>query len=440
MSNNILEEKSRRRRSPPEDKTTTRIFFALVGLSFFFILSSIFSRVNPTKLDGVQSSSAKRLSYTLRALDDRQSFAPSIVLISAHRGCHGRFPENSLGAIAACAEEGAQMAEVDARLTRDGELVLAHDETLAQMTNSRKRSDDLSQMTVAELKRFWLSESPGSGSLSSFKIPTLVEAIEVARSCGIVLVIDAKQPYLERSLFDTVERLDAWDHVVLYATKESFAVYDLWHQHNKKSKTKTPYRSILQNSSATLASLAPSHLKTRCDGNNLASEKKKSPSIEVHNFLWENGDYHLRDPKTIADILNRTNASALPLRPCPRARLHEVPCFGAPLYVPLLRTSCARVAVTDMPTALRASLLAYGMAPASGGRNPNSWPLDTPNKYTNAASQLAPHPKCLDFLAERTGRGGGSLAQYATHQQSDEQTLQEKVSRGDDIIHLASPS
>ena len=53
-------------------------------------------------------------------------------LIVAHRGASYDAPENTLAAIHAAWAQGADLVEIDVRLTRDGEVILLHDETLAR--------------------------------------------------------------------------------------------------------------------------------------------------------------------------------------------------------------------------------------------------------------------------------------------------------------------
>lgn len=56
-------------------------------------------------------------------------------LLVAHRGVSARFPENTLSAFTAAVADGAAMLELDVGLSRDGELVVLHDETLGRTTN-----------------------------------------------------------------------------------------------------------------------------------------------------------------------------------------------------------------------------------------------------------------------------------------------------------------
>ena len=57
------------------------------------------------------------------------------VEIWAHRGHHTKdFPENSLEAIRSAIEYGADGVEIDVQRTKDGELVVIHDEYLERLT------------------------------------------------------------------------------------------------------------------------------------------------------------------------------------------------------------------------------------------------------------------------------------------------------------------
>ena len=80
------------------------------------------------------------------------------VLVVAHRGCWKTAAENALSAIEACVALGVHMVEVDVRRTRDGALVLMHDETVDRTTNGSGRVGDL---TLAEIARLRLRQGQG---------------------------------------------------------------------------------------------------------------------------------------------------------------------------------------------------------------------------------------------------------------------------------------
>jgi len=58
-------------------------------------------------------------------------------LVVGHRGAAARAPENTAASLAAGLDAGADQIEVDAGLSRDGRVVLLHDQTLDRTTNGR---------------------------------------------------------------------------------------------------------------------------------------------------------------------------------------------------------------------------------------------------------------------------------------------------------------
>lgn len=92
----------------------------------------------------------------------------------AHRGASACAPENTLAAFRLASELGADGVELDAKLSRDGVVVVMHDQTVDRTTNGSGRVSDL---TLAELKRL----DAGSKFNSTFAgepVPTLKEVID----------------------------------------------------------------------------------------------------------------------------------------------------------------------------------------------------------------------------------------------------------------------
>ncbi len=67
----------------------------------------------------------------------------------AHRGASGHAPEHTRAAFELAVAQGAQMVELDVRLTADGELVVFHDDTLERTTNGVGK---VSEKTWAQLR------------------------------------------------------------------------------------------------------------------------------------------------------------------------------------------------------------------------------------------------------------------------------------------------
>jgi glycerophosphoryl diester phosphodiesterase len=159
------------------------------------------------------TSAQQRSEYTRRAIDNI-SWRPDDVLLVAHRGCIGRFPENTLAAIAACsAEEGAHVAEIDLEITRDGHLVLLHDSSPDRTMNRAhwKSHIPVGNLTLKELQSsYWVVQNEYTGVLTNFRIPTFQQALGVARACGIHLYVDTKgRDYIEEPMVEALEQADA---------------------------------------------------------------------------------------------------------------------------------------------------------------------------------------------------------------------------------------
>ncbi len=71
-------------------------------------------------------------------------------LVFAHQGGEGIRPSNTLLAFRHAAELGADVLDTDMHMTRDGALVLMHDETVDRTTNGQGAIRDL---TLADIKR-----------------------------------------------------------------------------------------------------------------------------------------------------------------------------------------------------------------------------------------------------------------------------------------------
>lgn len=105
---------------------------------------------------------------------------PAVV---AHRGASSDLPENTLTAFEAAVQAGADMVELDVRLTADGVPVVLHDHDLARTTD---RAGSVHELPLAEVKR---ADASG-GRVPRQEVPTLAEVLEVLR--GTATGVDAE--------------------------------------------------------------------------------------------------------------------------------------------------------------------------------------------------------------------------------------------------------
>ena len=106
--------------------------------------------------------------------------------VIAHRGSSGTAPENTMAAFREAAASGADMIELDVRLTRDGQCVVLHDRTLRRTTGVRGR---VWEAKMADILRL----DAGSWFGPRFRgerVPTLREVLSwVPRTLGLNIEI-----------------------------------------------------------------------------------------------------------------------------------------------------------------------------------------------------------------------------------------------------------
>lgn len=142
------------------------------------LLSVVFLATNPAA-----SATPSPADRTL--VDFKSHTATSKVLTAAHRGQWRKAPENSLKGVTAAYSDGAEIAEVDVRYTKDRHAVLMHDETVDRTTNGKGRVKDL---TYAQIQTLKLRQGLGGASapLTNERVPTLASVMNVAKTRGLV--------------------------------------------------------------------------------------------------------------------------------------------------------------------------------------------------------------------------------------------------------------
>lgn len=109
------------------------------------------------------------------------------VKVWAHRGASGYVPENTLEAFEEAAKMQADGIELDVQLTKDGELVVIHDETVDRVSDGNGYVRDY---TLAELKA--LDVSRPIPDYRTVRIPTLAEVLELIKGTDMEINIECK--------------------------------------------------------------------------------------------------------------------------------------------------------------------------------------------------------------------------------------------------------
>jgi glycerophosphoryl diester phosphodiesterase len=119
--------------------------------------------------------------------------------VIAHRGFSGAAPENTLAAVRAAIEIGADMVEVDVTLSADGHLIVIHDESVDRTTDG---VGAVSELTLVELQRLdagaWFAPR-----FAGERLPTL-EAVLAEAEGRILLNVEIKSEAVGRGIVDKV--------------------------------------------------------------------------------------------------------------------------------------------------------------------------------------------------------------------------------------------
>lgn len=140
------------------------------------------------------------------------------VTITAHRGDSSGAPENTLAAFALAIENGADVIELDVRQTKDGEIVVMHDESLRRTCGVDKK---VGELTYEELQQYSAGakyRGPDTDLYEDEKVPTLREAIELVGDqalMNIELKPARTDTDLERKVAEIIEEYDYYDNCVV---------------------------------------------------------------------------------------------------------------------------------------------------------------------------------------------------------------------------------
>lgn len=112
---------------------------------------------------------------------------PRPLKMTCHRGASRYAPENTLPAIEAARQLGADLVEIDVRTTKDGKLYLLHDATLERTTNGAGPIREVEAATIASLDAgAWFGRP-----FVDTRVPTLDEGL-AATEGKIGIYFDAK--------------------------------------------------------------------------------------------------------------------------------------------------------------------------------------------------------------------------------------------------------
>jgi glycerophosphoryl diester phosphodiesterase len=151
----------------------------------------------------------------------KHPFLTPFPTVCAHRGDSARFPENTLPAFRSAAEAGVDCIETDVHLTRDGECVVWHDDSVDRMTDG---SGKIGEHALEELRSLdaGYGFSPDGGASfpyrgSGIRIPPLDELLAELPEMRFNVDLKEPDPRLVERFAETVRSYGA-EHRVLGAS------------------------------------------------------------------------------------------------------------------------------------------------------------------------------------------------------------------------------
>ena len=132
----------------------------------------------------------------------------------AHRGASAYAPENTLEAFELAAKQKADGVELDVQLSKDGELVVIHDEIIDRVTDGKGKVKDY---TVRELKSFKANQT--HPEYANSVIPTLAEVYDLLKPTGLEINVELKTGIfwykdLEKKVLELTKEMGMEDRVI----------------------------------------------------------------------------------------------------------------------------------------------------------------------------------------------------------------------------------
>ena len=213
---------------------------------------------------------------------------PQATRIAGHRGHSAGAPENTLAAFRKARELGGEgiTCETDLALTRDGEFVLIHDETVDRTTDGHGLVRNMTYSEIAKLDTGrWFGEE-----FAGERIPRLRDALHLARELRIIYQLELKIYNQNDEIFP---RLRALIDELKCADLLQFSSFDFVQL--RALKTAIPDVPTVGLSHSRLIDPAALAREARVDAINL--EIQHFPSGEAHQLHKEGFAVFLHVPK-----------------------------------------------------------------------------------------------------------------------------------------------
>ena len=153
-------------------------------------------------------------------------------LIFAHRGASGYAPENTLEAFQLAGEQKSDGVELDVHLTRDKQVLVAHDERIDRVSNG---TGLICQLSLKDIKKHLFNMT--HPEYDQARAPLLEEVLELLKPSGLNINIELKNSYLpyeglEEKCLELVDKAGMAERVV-YSSFNHHSMVKLKKMHSK---------------------------------------------------------------------------------------------------------------------------------------------------------------------------------------------------------------
>ena len=150
------------------------------------------------------------------------------VKVFAHRGASAYAPENTLAAFRLAEEQGADGIELDVQLTKDGQVVVIHDENIDRTGTGTGAVRDY---TLEELRK--LSFHNHMEAYEGEKIPTLEEVLTFVKQGRMEVNIELKTgvywyPEIEKKTIEIVKSDGRTCYLFFFQPLQCPKRYSVW--------------------------------------------------------------------------------------------------------------------------------------------------------------------------------------------------------------------
>lgn len=189
-----------------------------IGAILLFLIGSCTSKTasesKQAEVTGIALSGWSDYSIQVDDLEETRDFytwsADRIPMVSAHRGGpYPGFPENAIETFANVLKYTPAIIETDVAMTKDGVLVLMHDDDLDRTTTGRGKVEEVTYEYIQSL--YLIDET---GKQTAFKVPTLEDALLWSKGKAL-LTLDIKRSVPFEKIIEVVRQTKSEPHAAL---------------------------------------------------------------------------------------------------------------------------------------------------------------------------------------------------------------------------------